>query len=75
MFAELFEYALAMVELKYPDEFTEPKFKKEVFDLTDMIIEELYRKNGTLFFIEYTSKLPAWNDDPLWRELLDCVKE
>lgn len=75
MFEELFGYALAMVKLKYPDEFTEPIFKKEVFDLTDMIIEELYRKNGTLFFIEYTSKFPAWNDYPEWHELVDCVKE
>ena len=57
MFEELFGYALAMVELKYPNEFTEPKFKKEVFDLTDMVVEELYRKNSVLFFIEYTSKL------------------
>jgi len=75
MFEELFGYALTMVKLKYPDEFTEPICKKEVFDLTDMIVEELYRKNGVLFFIEYTSKLPDWNDDPLWRELVDCVKE
>ena len=75
MFEELFGYALAMVKLKYPNEFTEPKYKQEVFHLTDMIVEELYRKNSVLFFIEYTSKLPAWNDDPLWRELLDCVKE
>lgn len=75
MFAELFGYALAMVKLKYPNEFTVPIFKKEVLELTDMIIEELYRKNGVLFFIDYTSKLPAWNDYPEWRELVDCVKE
>ena len=75
MFAELFGYALEMVKLKYPNEFTEPRYKKEVFDLTDMIIEELYRKNGTLFFVDYVSKLPAWNDYPEWRELVDCVKE
>jgi hypothetical protein len=75
MFEELFGYALAMVKLKYPNEFTVPIFKKEVLELTDMIVEELYRKNSVLFFMEYTSKLPAWNDDPLCRELLDCVKE
>lgn len=74
MFEELFGYALAMVQLKYPNEFPKPKYKKEVFDLTDMIVEELYRKNSALFFIEYTSKLPAWNDYPEWRELVDCVK-
>lgn len=57
MFEELFGYALAMVKLKYPNEFTKPIFKKEVLELTDMIVEELYRKNSVLFFIAYTSKL------------------
>lgn len=75
MFVELFGYALAMVKLKYPNEFAEPICKKEVFDLTDMIIEELYHKNGPLFFIDYTLKLPAWNDDPGWHELVNCIKE
>lgn len=75
MLAELYGYALEMVKLKYPNEFAEPRYEKEVFDLTDMIIGELYCKNGTLFFMDYVSKLPAWNDYPEWRELVDCVKE
>lgn len=63
MLAELFGYALEMVKLKYPNEFAEPICKKEVFDLTDMIVEELYCKNGTLFFMNYISKLPTLEEE------------
>lgn len=33
MFAELFGYALAMVKLKYPNEFTELRYKKKYLTL------------------------------------------
>ena len=42
---ELFDIALAFVMAKFPEEFHNPKYKFEVFDLVEMIYKELAHKH------------------------------
>ena len=71
----IFGCAIFMIEMKYPEEYHNPRYKSIILDLVDMIVEELYDKNRTLFFEAYLDSLPKWNDDPLWNSLVEVVKE
>jgi len=42
---ELFDIALSSVMAKFPEEFHNPKYKFEVFDLVEMICKELMHKH------------------------------
>ena len=71
----IFGYAIWMIERKYPMEYYNPRYKGIVLDLADMIVEELYDKNRTLFYVDYVNSLPKWNDNILWNKLVEAAKE
>lgn len=41
--------ACAIVEAKYPEEFYDPCFAKTVFDVIELVVDELAKKNCEIF--------------------------
>lgn len=53
----LLELAMAMLEMKYPSEMNDRKYTHGLFDIYDMMVEELYNKNWQLFVRDYLNQL------------------
>ena len=49
--------AIAMVRMKYPKEFSQRMYRREVFDLVEMVAEELSKKNMDIFTKPYLDQL------------------
>ncbi len=48
-FCEMIDLAVIIVAIKYPNEFVDSKMQDITFALTDMVLDELVKKNGDIF--------------------------
>ncbi len=54
--------AIEVVALIYPKEFKDPHYKREIFDVIELVADDLTKRNVSLFVDPYINKLACIKD-------------